>query len=174
MKPFMVALVIAGLGIAVWLLLPPVIYRWSRPKEDLVVVPFEERGEIVKREVRLAGVPLRSSPFIDLVNRYRSGHGLPAIVVNGGLCRLARERLEEVKTDWSHDGFNNRNLYTYCPECTAIGENLARDFDNLENVILMWNRSPSHRKLLLSNYRFGCSAQATVNGMLMVVLELGR
>ena len=169
MKLLGAALLIAGLGVAVWFLLPPIVYRWSRSDENQIVVPFEEYGEITRGEITYS-----TSSLLNLVNQYRKEHNLNFLTVNEGLCRLAVERLEEIKTDWSHKGFFARNLYSYCPSCFIFSENLARKFTKFSNIVPKWDVSPSHSRVLNGSYSVGCTAQTQIGGKWWAVLEVGK
>ena len=82
------------------------------------------------------------------------------------LCNLAQIRVEEIKTDWSHEGFKAKNneIYSkYCNEnniiCTSVGENLAKgDFKNEADVVLSWENSPEHKQNMLGDYNVQCVA----------------
>jgi len=82
------------------------------------------------------------------------------------LCELAKIRVEEIKTDWSHKGFENRNeeIYTrFCNKnnivCTSAGENLAKgSFKTEKEVAIEWFNSPEHKENMLGEYNVQCVA----------------
>lgn len=64
---------------------------------------------------------------------------------NEALCPLAEIRLAEIQKDFSHTDFYSRSdnqIFVYCPTCSSIGENLAKDFLNEKQLIDSWIKSP--------------------------------
>ena len=101
------------------------------------------------------------NPLTILTNEYRSKHNKPALKERDDLCLAVKERLKEVKFDFSHEGFNRRvksgeyqNLLHY----EKIGENLWKGtYPDLPPVIDGWANSPSHNENMLGDYEFGCA-----------------
>ena len=100
------------------------------------------------------------------INNFRIENGMWELVRYEPLCELARIRVSEIKTDWSHNGFENRNeeIYTrFCNKdpivCTGAGENLAKgDFTDEKDLIKGWIESPEHKDNILGNYNAQCVA----------------
>lgn len=100
------------------------------------------------------------------INKFRESNGLNTLERYDPLCDLAKVRVYEIKTDWSHDGFEKRSedIYTrFCNRdpivCTHAGENLAKGtFENEMDLIDGWANSEGHRENMLSNYNVQCVA----------------
>lgn len=100
------------------------------------------------------------------INNYRLENNLNSLIRYPNLCKLAVERVTEIQTDWSHEGFKNRDdaIYVdYCNNdnliCTSAGENLAKgQFKSEEQLVLEWIKSPEHNKNMLSDYNVQCVA----------------
>ena len=93
-------------------------------------------------------VILDSDKVTILVNKWKYDNKQQPYKRNEILCNLALTRSEEIKTDWSHDGFSNKDLgNTYQAK---FGENLYRTTsgDNEQTVLNAWLTSPGHRKNL--------------------------
>ena len=73
------------------------------------------------------------------------------------LCKYAYQRLNEVQTDWSHDGF-----FPVSHEIkrqtgfTNTGENLAHNIYTNDGYLQQWLDSPSHKKNLDENFTESC------------------
>lgn len=79
--------------------------------------------------------------LFELVNLHREKQGLSPLLFDPSMCEYTKERLKEVHTGWSHDGFNRKKppfRYTYA------GENLSRGFLKESEVVDGWINSPSH------------------------------
>lgn len=100
------------------------------------------------------------------INNVRKENGRSELTKYEPLCELANLRVEEIKTDWSHNGFKNRNqeIYTrFCNQndiiCTSAGENLAKgSFKNEKEVAVEWFNSPEHKENMLGEYNVQCVA----------------
>jgi len=98
------------------------------------------------------------------INNFRVKNNLNKLTRYEPLCELAKLRVNEIKTDWSHKGFELRNdeIYTnYCNKgaliCTKAGENLAKgDFIDEKDVVLGWENSPDHKENMLTEYNVQC------------------
>lgn len=69
------------------------------------------------------------------------------------LCKVSEERLEEVKTNWSHEGFYD---HIEEPGFYYVGENLSRYFYEPEEVLKAWLKSPTHRANLEKKFDYSC------------------
>lgn len=80
------------------------------------------------------------------------------------ICGLAKIRLNDIHTNWSHDGFWKLPFYEYCPLCHAAGENLARGQGSVEQVYAQWQQSPAHKKNLDRKWKSKCMVYDNYNG----------
>lgn len=98
-----------------------------------------------------------SDDILVAVNSVRNDNGLPLLTKNEQLKVSANLKFADIKKYqyWSHDNpktgkkwleFIRESGYRY-----GAGENLARGFNSVEDVITAWLNSPSHRKNLLSS-----------------------
>lgn len=77
----------------------------------------------------------------DLVNKYRISQELKPLSFNPVMCSFAQERLGEIHSDWSHNGYleiNRRYKYIH------FGENLAKGMYFPKEFVASWINSPSH------------------------------
>lgn len=103
---------------------------------------------------------LANSSLHNFVNNYRTDLGLNALILHEGLCGLVDERIEEVKLDFSHAGFEARfetdelNFLKY----RSIGENLfMANFGDENTAIDGWHNSPGHRENMRGEWTHACS-----------------
>jgi uncharacterized protein YkwD len=101
------------------------------------------------------------TPFIEknslmvLIQDWRIQNGLKEYKESSLLCKIASLRLEEIKTDWSHDGFYKMASYCGTMKCT-LGENLARGFASSKDTLNGWLNSPTHKKNLETKFEYTC------------------
>lgn len=104
---------------------------------------------------------LDGGKLFNLVNKYRSDHGLPQLQWFHPLCEYSKKRSQEATTDWSHTGFNEDSktglLWQYCPDCIRVGENLAEGYSSEEAILQGWINSPSHKANLDGDWTNACS-----------------
>lgn len=95
--------------------------------------------------------------LINQINGYRQSQGLPEVRTDSYTCGFAATRAQEVATNFSHDGFNQRvNSQTLpYPSFSNVTENLAQA-ESEDTVIQMWINSPSHATNLKANVTFAC------------------
>lgn len=88
------------------------------------------------------------------VQGWRESQGLHPYIKDDFLCKFAIIRLEEIKTDWSHNKFSAKRL---CGDmdCT-VGENLASDMVTETNALISWINSPDHLRELKYDYKYSC------------------
>jgi len=119
---------------------------------------------------------LDSSIIESLINKYRSENSKPKVRHYNQLCDLAKIRVYEVSSDWSHEGFKKRSeedtLYLkYCNSsdyvCTGVAENLAKGSVVEIDILGGWKNSKLHNDTLLGDYDAQCVA---VNGEVVVSL----
>lgn len=100
-------------------------------------------------------------------NDYRRSHGLNALTINSGLCRIAGERAQEISKSFSHDGFEAAIKRSGLDK-HSFGENIASGpLDAVHFVQWSWDRSPGHKANMLGDWTDGC---AGVSGKYAVFL----
>ena len=100
------------------------------------------------------------------INDYRIQNGKNRLDKHDPLCDLAKIRVYEIKSDWSHQGFESRkdgDLFArFCNteklDCLGIGENLAMNFNTVSDVMNGWINSEGHRENMLGDYNVQCVA----------------
>lgn len=161
-------LFVVGLGVAIILFVGGLFARYYALNEYI-------RGY---SDAKLAG----SSSSADwdtlwgLVNNYKTSNGLPALKKDDKLCDLANKRSEEVVNSWSHDSFllsGNLKYDVYCPTCTRLSENLAKDYNTPEEVMAGWIASATHKAILDKSYTKGCLGYTIKNGSVFISLISG-
>lgn len=100
--------------------------------------------------------------LFNLVNSYRRKNGLNELLWYHRLCDYAKTRSQQVKDDWSHDGYqadadSGKIFGSVCTECQRSGENLAKGFFSEESILQGWIKSPSHKENLDSDWDWGCA-----------------
>lgn len=105
---------------------------------------------------------LDGGKLFNLINEYRTRNGLSELLWYHPLCEFAKERSQQVKDDWSHEGYQKEAmegaLYTsVCPECGKTGENLAQGYHSEEAALEGWIGSQSHKKNLDADWDWGCA-----------------
>lgn len=115
--------------------------------------------------LNIAVVP--SPPFdssslylLSKVNAFRQKNGKSEVLSNSKTCQLARERAQEIVTNFSHDGFDRRKSENSFPYelYSEITENIAMNSD-YKNVVGGWINSPGHRENMLKDTPFVCIVQ---------------
>lgn len=120
---------------------------------------------------------LSEDKLFSLVNEYRKSLGLQILSKDAQICGYARKRSIEIKNNWSHEGFQSDSkknvLYAQaCPNCSHLGENLAKDIKIEEFILEAWKKSPTHNDNLIEpDYNIGC---IQINENNYVALEMGQ
>lgn len=109
--------------------------------------------------------------IVELTNRERQKNGLTTLKFDPRLGAAAQKKAEDMFADdyWAHiapDGttpwvFITDSGYSY----VYAGENLAKDFQDSDDVVAAWMNSPTHRKNIL-NGKYTDIGVAVVNGEL--------
>lgn len=84
------------------------------------------------------------------VNTYRVSKSLKPLETSRKTCEIASIRATEIKKKWAHNIKGRFSGYN------KLGENLARNFDSAEAIVVAWDKSPSHRAVMTENYKQGC------------------
>lgn len=129
-----------------------------------------------------------STTFIDLTNQYRKEQGLPTLTFNPLLSKSAQLRADEIAKDptlWdkskpgTHVSSNGKNYYDVIDSVgykrLGAGENLAKEFNSLEEAMAALKKSPTHNANLI-NPRFkdiGIGYATLPNGKWVVVQNFG-
>lgn len=118
----------------------------------MLIVPFHSTTDSPNR---LAPTPyvFSQAKLWQIINNWQIKQGWEPYIENDYLCILAKERLEETRTDWSHKGFEK---YIGTFKYTNLGENLVRDYATEEEAFRAWLTSPPHRKNLTDYYTYSC------------------
>lgn len=98
--------------------------------------------------------------LLDQVNAYRASQGLGAVQSSGETCNFASTRVQEIMSNFSHDGFNSRlsgNTLPYA-RWSAVTENIAQT-SNPQNVVPMWINSPGHAANMRADTPYVCIQQ---------------
>jgi uncharacterized protein YkwD len=95
--------------------------------------------------------------IVTLSNEEREDAGLGTISENEVLSKAAYKKLEDMFTKgyWDHTGPNGETAWDFITgsgyRYLLAGENLARGFNNSEDVIRAWMESPTHKANILNN-----------------------
>lgn len=90
------------------------------------------------------------SSLLDNTNEERQKMGLPSLVLNEELNQAALAKAQDMFTDqyWAHVAPDGKQAWDFIKEAKYAykyaGENLARDFNNSDEVVKAWMNSPSH------------------------------
>lgn len=94
------------------------------------------------------------------LNTYRATYHLSPLEENSMLCSLAKLRVEQIKTDWSHNNFQGE-IDAISNMDGVFHENLARSFEP-KDVVWAWSMSQAGHKeaMLIPDMKYGCIAQS--------------
>jgi uncharacterized protein YkwD len=109
----------------------------------------------IEPEPIITPVEQQKAEIEELINNYRLENGKSTLRKDSYLCELAEFRLQEIKTDWSHDGFRKMTKNKY----SSFGENLGRDWHSDNDVMRAWIASPTHNDILLGHWTNFCVSQ---------------
>lgn len=93
--------------------------------------------------------------LLEAVNAARTANGLPPLVLDETLCRLAYVRAQEAAVQWSHTRPNGQPCYSVyedyaIPRVFWTGENLANyALQDAQLIADSWMESEDHRKNIL-------------------------
>jgi hypothetical protein len=98
-----------------------------------------------------------SENIIALTNQERLVSGLPALTANQLLTKAAYDKGQEIlATKQFQHTIDGRKFSTWIREAgylySYVGENLAINFSNGEDIIVAWKNSPTHNRNLLNEY----------------------
>ncbi len=94
------------------------------------------------------------------INAYRASLGLSAVQTSDETCNFAKIRAHEIVTNFSHEGFHNRQKAGTLPytHWTVTTENLAMTSD-YKQVETLWKNSPGHAKNMRADTPYVCVIQ---------------
>lgn len=97
--------------------------------------------------------PIDEMELLSVVNNWRINQGKTEYYSDPTLCEYADLRVEQIKSDWSHDGF-----YAMQKDgsFSLLGENLSRYDYSPEYVFGEWLNSPEHRQNLERDFTHSC------------------
>lgn len=95
---------------------------------------------------------LDSEKLWDIIQRWRVKNNLKAYIKNENICKIASKRAVELKTDYSHDKFQQIEYPS------TLSENANYNSQSEQSTLTSWLSSPPHRKALESNYTYSCVA----------------
>ena len=97
---------------------------------------------------------LDGEKVFQLVNEWRLSEKKPVYIVDNRLCEIAKTRVKEIQTDFSHTKFRLR----YDGSEFLLSENLSRNGTSENWVLYGWLNSPPHREILDMPYKYSCVA----------------
>jgi uncharacterized protein YkwD len=107
----------------------------------------------------LTVVPTKKPAPLNLngaVNTYRQQHGLGTLATRDDLCSVAARRLNEIGTNFSHDGWERAYEGV---SFSGIAENIWEGSSGgVADVVATWDESPSHKQAMVGSWEFGCGA----------------
>ncbi len=109
--------------------------------------------------------------IVKATNAYRQENGLSELHPDPALSQAAKEKAEDMFADdyWAHVAPDGAQPWFFITEAgydyIYAGENLAKDFQKSDAVVVAWIESPSHRQNIL-NDKFKDIGVAVVNGTL--------
>lgn len=142
-----------------------------------IPIPIPAGGAQPVALTRLAATPPASAQFDRLLTQFRAQNGMPPLVSNAGLDRVAAgHAADQVAGDYiAHRDRAGRNATgrvraAGVSQCQA-GENLARGQRDVDAVFAAWLASPEHRANMLrasyANYGFARQGDVWVLVMLL-------
>jgi uncharacterized protein YkwD len=103
-----------------------------------------------------AGVAIASSSLLNTVNEWRKTQNLASFSPNNVTCTIAEARLNQLKNNFSHDGFEALTSSGAFP-AGSYAENIAKDFDSDQSIVDTWSASPIHHDNMAGNYTYSCT-----------------
>lgn len=92
-------------------------------------------------------------------NKFRRSNGLPALVLNEELSKIAAQHstnMAKGKVGFGHGGFDKRDAQARkkIKGITRFAENVAYGATSGQQVVGMWKKSRGHRKNMLGSYKY--------------------
>ena len=105
----------------------------------------------------LAATKAIEQKVINLTNKFRAQHGLPALKANWELSRVARKKAEEMRDKKYFDhhsptyGSPFEMMRAFGIDFEVAGENIGAGHPTPEEVVKGWENSPEHRRNMLNS-----------------------
>lgn len=111
-------------------------------------------------------LPMKEGEVFELVNEYRAENGVAPLILDENLCRFARERLEEVKTDFNHDRVKDWVNKEYLNKFVTLSENLSGGSYSARGAVNSWSWSEDgHNEAMLNpEYTHTCAVFSQEGG----------
>lgn len=138
-----VLLILLSIGAAGLLLLGVFVFGWYLGTEYPTAQATQHSASSFSKE-----------KLFDLVQRWRYENNLQPYTNSNEVCEIAKLRLQETSTNWSHEGFEGKRFCTF--DNCEFGENLARGYNNEEQLLTDWLNSASHSANLKADYQYSC------------------
>lgn len=100
--------------------------------------------------------PAVGSSLFTVVNQYRVQSGRSALTLHAGLCQHIQDRQSDI-AHGVHSDLSPAAFQTYCPECSAMAENMARGYNDDQAILSAWLASDSHRVNIEGSWVYGCA-----------------
>ena len=116
---------------------------------------FQRKSFVYSEQLPASDTPLMFNPehqlyrLLDIINDYRRDNGLGELEFSDELNEVALVRAEECENYWSHTRPNGQLGIDLLPKDKWRGENLAKNFDDADDVLQAWIESPAHNDNLL-------------------------
>lgn len=97
--------------------------------------------------------------LLEEINSYRLAKGLEVFETDPTVCDFAKTRVQELVSDFSHLGFDERRSSNNLPysSYSKVAENIA-DAGSIDKVMDLWKNSEGHNKNMLSDLTYACTA----------------
>jgi len=144
------------------------IYKFNRFSAkllvDLLIISFAFKVLILgalffipKHSVSAEFSSINAQTLIQLTNSERQKHNLPILTPNQLLTKAAFNKAEDMlqKDYFAHTTPEGKPFYLWIQEADytyrSAGENLAIFFDENQNIVQAWMKSPTHRQNILDH-----------------------
>lgn len=131
------------------------------PKPTVTKAPSSTPSPMRVSAQTITKAPVQTAPatgdLLTQVNNFRAGKGLAPFSAHSDVCFFANLRAQEITSNFSHDGFNNRVQSNSLPykSYTSVAENIAMN-PNSQNVVQSWIDSPGHNVNLSKDVPYAC------------------
>ena len=105
-------------------------------------------------EPTLLPVIQKESGLLGLINDYRVGKGMAALINYAGLCAYSDSRKDSIM-QFSHGSFGQDNFKAYCSDCNYVGENISQGYSDTD-ALNAWLGSDAHRPNIEGDWKYGC------------------
>lgn len=100
---------------------------------------------------------LNADKLFSIIQNWRTENKLPDYETNETVCKIAAVRLEEIKTDYSHNQFIPTVKLFLDGTKYYVAENLINQpYQSEQKALDAWLLSPEHHENLESSYKYSC------------------